>query len=124
MSRSIRLSVARAIGRAIGSGFPDERAHVRGNLARVLPEAFPAILNTAVGETFANFAACFVDLLTLNRRRPDAWLPSVARVEGADRRDAVFAVQRGAIADDSSTPDAVVQFFRRAKQLPCRVLSA
>lgn len=124
MSHSIRLSVARAIDRANESGSPEERAHVRSNLARVLPEAFPAILNAAIEETFANFAACFVELLTLNRRRPDAWLPFVARVEGADCPDALFAAHCGAIGDDSSTPDALVLSFRRAKQFPCDELSA
>jgi lauroyl/myristoyl acyltransferase len=95
--RSIRLPVAQAIDRAIGSGLTEERAYARGNLARVLPEASSAVLNASVGENCANFAACFADLPTLNRRRPDAWLPSIARVDGTDRLEAVFAAHRSAI---------------------------
>ncbi len=114
--RSIRLCVPRPIGLADGSGLTEERAHARSSLARVLPDASLAVLNAAVEETSANIAACFVDLLTLNRRRPDAWRQSIARVDGRDRLDAVFAAHRGASADDSSTPDSVVQFLlRRAK---------
>jgi lauroyl/myristoyl acyltransferase len=89
--------VTQAIGRAIGSGLTEERAYARSNLAQVLPEASSAVLNAAVGESSANFAACFADLPTLNRRRPDASLPSIARVNGTDRLKAVFAAHRGAI---------------------------
>jgi KDO2-lipid IV(A) lauroyltransferase len=95
--RTIRLPVARAIGRAIGLYLTEERAHVQSNLARVLPEASPAALNAAVGETFANFAAYFADLLTLNRRDPAALLRYVSRVDGREHLDAAFAAQRGAI---------------------------
>jgi KDO2-lipid IV(A) lauroyltransferase len=89
--------VARAIGRAIGLRLTEERAHVRSNLARVLPEASPAVLNAAVGETFANFGACFIDLLTLNRQPPDALLGYLAGVDGEGHTDAVWADCRGAI---------------------------
>ena len=95
--RSIRLLVARAIGRAIGLRLTKERGHVRSNLARVLPEAPPAVLNAAVGETFANFAAYFVDLLTLNRRDPAALFRYVSGVDGDEHLEAVFAAHRGAI---------------------------
>jgi len=95
--RSIRLLVARAIGRAIGLRLTEERAHVRSNLARVLPEASPAALNAAVGETFANFGACFIDLLTLNRQHPDALRRYIAGVDGEEHMDAAFASRRGAI---------------------------
>jgi lauroyl/myristoyl acyltransferase len=63
----------------------------------MLPEASPAVLNAAVGETFANFAACIVDLLTLNRQRPDALLRHIAGGDGEEHIDAVFAARRGAI---------------------------
>jgi lauroyl/myristoyl acyltransferase len=54
-------------------------------------------LNPAVGENCASFAACFADLPTLNRRRPDARLPSIASVDGTDRLEAVVAAHRGVI---------------------------
>jgi KDO2-lipid IV(A) lauroyltransferase len=95
--RTIRLPVARAIGRAIGLRLTEERAHVRSNLARVLPEASPAVLDAAVGETFANFGAFFVDLLTLNRKPPQTLLRYVSGVEGKAHLEAALAAQRGAI---------------------------
>ncbi len=94
---SIRLPVTQAISRAIGSGLTEERAYARSNLAQVLPESSSPVLNAAVGEDSANVAACIADLPTLNQRRPDAWLPSIARVVGTDRLEAVFAAHRGAI---------------------------
>ena len=93
--RSIRLPVARAIGRAIGLRLAEERAHVWSNLTRVFPDASPAVLNAAVGETFANFAACLIDLLTLNRRGPDTLLRYLAGVDGEEHLEAVFAAQPG-----------------------------
>jgi KDO2-lipid IV(A) lauroyltransferase len=63
----------------------------------VLPEASPAVLKAAVGETFANFAACFADLLTLNRRRPVALFQYIAGVDGREHLEGVFAARRGAI---------------------------
>lgn len=95
--RSIRLPVTEAIGRAIGSGLTEERAHARNKIAQVLLEASSVVLNATAGENCANFAARFADLPTINRRRSDAWLPSFARVDGTGRLDAVFAANRGAI---------------------------
>ncbi len=95
--RTIRLPVARAIGRAIGLHLTEERAHVRSNLGRVLPEASLAVQNTAVRETFANFGACFVNLLTLNGKPSHALRRYIAGVDGKAHLDAVFAAQRGAI---------------------------
>ena len=47
---------------------PAERAVVRRNLTRILPGTPPRALDELVGAVFRNFAVCFADLITANRR--------------------------------------------------------
>jgi lauroyl/myristoyl acyltransferase len=78
--------------------FPEERAIVRANLARVVPGADGAARERLVAELFRNFAVCFADLLTTNRR--DGAGPGtapLARVEGQAVVDAALAEGRGAV---------------------------
>ena len=65
LPRAPRLAAARALGRGLSRWLAGERASVRRNLARVPPDRGAADLDARVTETFANFAACFADLLTL-----------------------------------------------------------
>ena len=91
------VRAARAAGRAIGNRLVTERRQVRANLARVLPGASAAALDRAVSETFANFAACFADLLTINRGDPARLRDYVAETEGEEDLDAACAPGRGVI---------------------------
>ena len=97
LPRAPRLAAARALGRVLSRWLAGERASVRRNLTRVLPDGGAADLDARVTETFANFAACFADLLTLNRGDASALRPYVANVVGAEHLDAAFAAARGAI---------------------------
>jgi len=97
LPRPARLRVARAMGRAIGRRLGAERAAVRENLRRVLPAAAPAALEAAVNETFADFGACFSDLLTVNREAPERLRRWVGAADGEEALDAALAAGRGVI---------------------------
>ncbi len=97
LPRPARLRVARAMGRAIGRRLGAERAAVRENLRRVLPEMSPAALEAVVGATFADFGACFSDLLTVNRQPPERLRRWVGSAVGEDGLDAALAPGRGVI---------------------------
>jgi lauroyl/myristoyl acyltransferase len=97
LPRPARLRVARAIGRAIGRRLVAEGVAVRANLSRVLPDPAPAALDRAVSETFAGFAACFSDLLTVNRQPPDTLRRWVGSARGEADLDAALTVGRGVI---------------------------
>jgi len=97
LPRPARLRAARAVGRALGARLGAERAAVRANLTRVMPDASPARREAAVSETFARFAACFSDLLTLNRQPPERLRRWVGSAVGEDRLDVAVAAERGVI---------------------------
>jgi len=97
LPRAPRLAAARMLGRVLSRWLAPERASVRRNLARVLPDRDAPDLDAGVTETFANFAACFADLLTLNRGDASAFRSYVAEATGAEHLDAAFAAGRGAI---------------------------
>jgi len=97
LPRAPRLAAARVVGRVLSRWLAGERAGVRRNLARVLPELGAAALDARVTETFANFAACFADLLTLNRGDAAALRSYVVEVTGAEHLDAAFSAEHGAI---------------------------
>jgi len=97
LPRRGRLVLARALGRAIGRRLVEERRQVRANLARVLPDAPAVALDRAASETFANFAACFADLLTINRGDPLRLRRYVAEAEGEEELDAACGARRGVI---------------------------
>ena len=97
LPRPGRLRVARLAGRVAGRRLTEERARVRENLARILPGAGPRALDRAVGETFANFAACFSDLLTINRGSPERLGEYMADRRGEEHLDAACVAGRGVI---------------------------
>ena len=97
LPRGLRLRMARLAGRAIGRRLARERGAVRRNLARVLPALGPSALEAKVSETFANFAVCFADLLTLNRGADAGLSPDVVAIGGDAHLDAGLAHGRGAI---------------------------
>ena len=97
LPRPARLRVARVMGRAIGHRLGVERAAVRANLRHALPDASPAALEAAVGATFADFGACFSDLLTVNRQPPERLRRWVASAVGEDGLDAALGAGRGVI---------------------------
>ncbi len=95
--RRARLGLARAVGRALSRQLAEERRRVRANLARVLAGADGAALDQAVSDTFAHFAACFADLLTINRGDPARLRHHLAAAEGEPELDAACAARRGVI---------------------------
>jgi lauroyl/myristoyl acyltransferase len=97
LPRPARLCAARAMGRAMRHALPRERAHVRSNLARVLAGAEPSVLDAKVAETFANFAASFADLLTINREAPERLRAYVVAADGEEHLDAAFEARRGVV---------------------------
>ena len=97
LPRRLRLGVARLVGRAAGRRLAEERARVRGNLARILPGVGPRALEHAVGETFANFAACFSDFLTVNRGLPARLCEYVSQRVGEEHLDLACQAGRGVI---------------------------
>jgi KDO2-lipid IV(A) lauroyltransferase len=97
LPRPVRLRVARAAARVLAHRLAAERRSVSANLARILPDATPARRAALVNATFANFGACFSDLLTLNRRPPDTLREWVASAEGEEELDAALAADRGVI---------------------------
>lgn len=83
----------------LGAGwFPDERAAVGRNLARVVPDRDAGWLEGAVDRVFENFAVCFADLLSLNREpEPRLWRRVTGVTEQAPTR-AALARGRGVVA--------------------------
>ena len=97
LPRSVRLRLARGLGRLLARALPAERRAVRSNLGRVLAGASPAVIDARVRETFANFGAFFANLLTLNRRPGAALRDYVASAEGEHHLDAAIAAGRGVV---------------------------
>ncbi|HKZ08524.1 MAG TPA: lysophospholipid acyltransferase family protein [Methylomirabilota bacterium] len=97
LPRRSRLRVARLAGRIAARGLTEERARVRGNLARILPGAGRRALERAVAETFANFAACFSDFLTINRGAPERLGEYMGDRRGEEHLDAACVAGRGVI---------------------------
>jgi len=97
LPRRLRLGVARLVGRVAARCLPEERARVGGNLARILPHADTRALDRAVAETFANFAACFSDFLTVNRGSPARLRDYVSRRIGEEHVDFACEAGRGVI---------------------------
>ncbi|HET6366022.1 MAG TPA: lysophospholipid acyltransferase family protein [Pseudomonadales bacterium] len=97
LPRPLRLGAARLAGRLAARRLVAERQQVRANLARVLTGASEAALGHATAETFANFAACFSDFLTINRGAPARLGDYVASRQGEEHLDAACAAGRGVI---------------------------
>ncbi|HZW76598.1 MAG TPA: hypothetical protein VFF43_23800, partial [Caldimonas sp.] len=75
--------------------FPAERAVVRRNLARILPGTPARELDALVAGVFRNFAVCFTDLITANRRADVGTL--VAGVDGLTELTQAATAGRGLV---------------------------
>jgi lauroyl/myristoyl acyltransferase len=82
LPRPARLGLARLVARVMASRFPAERAAVRRTLERTTGAAGPR-LSALTAATFQNFAMCFSDLVSTNRRGPARLATHVASVSGA-----------------------------------------
>jgi lauroyl/myristoyl acyltransferase len=80
LPRSARLRVAAGVASVVSRRFSAERGVVRQNLARILPGTPAGPLDELVTAVFRNFAVCFADLISANRRADIATL--VADIEG------------------------------------------
>jgi Kdo2-lipid IVA lauroyltransferase/acyltransferase len=86
LPRRVRLGLARQVGRLAPRLMPAERAAIRKTLAR-LTAATGSRLDELTARVFVDFAMCFSDLVSTNRR-PSVRLASyVAGTEGVARLD-------------------------------------
>jgi KDO2-lipid IV(A) lauroyltransferase len=95
LPRRARLRAAAGMAGLIARRFPAERAVVRANLVRILPGLPPAALDGLVTAVFRQFAVCFTDLITTNRRADLDAL--VAGVEGMPALEKAAAAGRGVV---------------------------
>ncbi len=79
LPRRWRLPLARRVGALALRRMPNEGATVRATLATITG-ASGARLDALVRETFEDFAVCFSDLVTINRRPADRLLDYVGSV--------------------------------------------
>ena len=79
LPRRWRLALARRVGALAMARMPAERAAVRATLATITG-ASGARLDVLTRRVFEDFAACFSDLVTTNRRPAERLLDYVARV--------------------------------------------
>ena len=95
LPRAVRLRVAAGVAGVAARRLPAERAVVRRNLARILPSAPARELERLVAAVFRNFAVCFADLITANRRADIG--PLVAGVEGIAQLETAARAGRGLV---------------------------
>ena len=95
LPRPARLRVAAGVANVASRRFPAERAVVRQNLARILPGAPARELDALVSTVFRNFAVCFTDLITANRRADVGTL--VADIEGMTELTRATQAGRGLV---------------------------
>ena len=81
--RGARLALARGLGRLAPRFFPSEQLAVRRAL-EVITGASGARLGQLSTAVFSNFAMCFSDLVSTNRRSADRLLHCVGSVSGAE----------------------------------------
>jgi lauroyl/myristoyl acyltransferase len=84
LPRRARLGLARAIGRLAPRFMPAEHAVIRRTLERVTG-ATGRRLEALATATFTDFAMCFSDLVSTNRRPAEELSGHVAGIEGAER---------------------------------------
>jgi Kdo2-lipid IVA lauroyltransferase/acyltransferase len=82
LPRRWRLALARRLGGLALRRMPVERTAVRATLATITG-ASGARLDTLTRRVFQDFAACFSDLVTTNRRPPERLLDYVASVSAS-----------------------------------------
>jgi lauroyl/myristoyl acyltransferase len=97
LPRPLALRAACRVGRLLGRRLAGERRAVAANLQRVLGIGPSRRLDEAVDETFVRFAACFADLLTLNRRPPERLERALASADGEEQLHRALAGNRGVI---------------------------
>jgi lauroyl/myristoyl acyltransferase len=85
LPRPARLSLARWVGRLAPRLMPAEVLAVKKTLGRVLGSDGASQVDAVTARTFIDFAMCFSDLVSTNRRPAGRLLESVGRVEGRDR---------------------------------------
>jgi lauroyl/myristoyl acyltransferase len=84
--RATRLTLARALGRLAPRLLPREHLAVRRAL-EVMTGASGGRLDRLSTEVFCNFAMCFSDLVSTNRRSPERLFECVSSVTGAEQLD-------------------------------------
>jgi lauroyl/myristoyl acyltransferase len=84
LPRAVRLRLARQIGRLAPWLMPAEREAVRNTLARTTG-ATGSRLDALTVATFADFAVCFSDLVTTNRRPMARLAAELGAVKGVER---------------------------------------
>jgi KDO2-lipid IV(A) lauroyltransferase len=84
--RGLRLAVARGLGRLAPRFLPREHAAVRATL-EIVTGASGARLDALSAAVFRNFAMCFSDLVSTNRRSADRRVDGLGAVSGADHLD-------------------------------------
>jgi KDO2-lipid IV(A) lauroyltransferase len=84
--RGARLAIARGLGRIAEPFMPRERLAVRRAL-EIITGASGARLARLTSTVFRNFAMCFSDLVSTNRRPPEALRHYVGTVSGAEHVD-------------------------------------
>ncbi len=82
LPRTMRLGLARQLGRLAARLMPQEREAVRTTMTAVTG-AVGARLDELTGRVFRDFAMCFSDLVSTNREGPARYLRRIARVTGA-----------------------------------------
>ena len=95
LPRPVRLRVAAGVADIASRRFPTERTVVRRNLTRILPGAPARELDALVGAVFRNFAVCFADLITANRR--DDVRALVSAIEGMGALEDAVRTGRGLV---------------------------
>jgi len=94
LPRPARLALASWLAGRFAHRFTAERAAVEASLARIVPEADASGRARLVDQVFRNFARCFADLVSANRRADDA-SRLLARVDGAEGFEAAARAGRG-----------------------------
>jgi lauroyl/myristoyl acyltransferase len=84
LPRGIRLRMARRLGRLAPRLMPAERAAIRKTMAALTGAAGRRLDDLTVG-VFTDFAMCFSDLVSTNRRPAARLTAQVGRVEGVER---------------------------------------
>jgi lauroyl/myristoyl acyltransferase len=98
LPRPLRAWLATRLAGTLASRFPEERAAVRRNLARVHPDHEPAWLDAAVDRVFQRFAVCFADLLSLNRGPQSGLWRYVKEANDQEPTRAALAQGRGCVS--------------------------
>lgn len=86
--RPARLAMARMLGRRAVRILPVERAVIDRTLGRITGAA-GASLDRLTRQVFTDFAMCFSDLVSTNRRRPEYFLRYVTAAHGTQWLDGI-----------------------------------